>query len=220
MGTMRNHKYNGAVDRINAKADKTYTIDKDGVIFAHNVFDEIPSQFYHANYVITDIPYNKSALKSYYTKADMECDKEFTQFLDRIFEVVEEISADAFFVETGKQSLKTVTERMQKLFLNVRVIEAVYYGKYPCYFVMGESHPIALEDTVKDELDVIDEIISKKEGTVLDFCLGQGAVSRSAYKYHKPFVGSDLNINRLAVAIEYLQKQGAVVTEVEKNGRG
>lgn len=217
MGTsMRNHKYNGAVDRINASPDKTYTIgQKEGFIFAHNVFDEIPSLFTCADYVITDIPYNKSALKSYYTKADLELDKEFTDFLDRIFEVVAAIKAKAFYVETGKQSLKTLQERMAKIFPKVRVIESKYYNKYPCYFVIGENagDELDLEDVVKDELDVIDEIIRKRDGAVLDFCLGQGAVSRSAFKHGKVFVGSDLNINRLAVAIEDIMLMGGNVTE-------
>lgn len=218
MGSMRNHKYNGAVDRINAKADKIYAINggEAGCIFAHDVFDEIPSLFFQADYVITDIPYNKSALKSYYTKADMELDKEFTDFLDRIFKVVSSIGANSFYVETGKQSLKTLQERMARLFPNVRTIESKYYNKYPCYFVIGEHNgcTVDFEDVIKDELEVIDEIISKKNGTILDFCLGQGAVSRSAYKHGKDFIGSDLNINRLAVAIEDIQLMGGRITEM------
>lgn len=216
MRSMRNHKYNGAVDRINAKPDKTYSINNgQGFIFANDVFNEVPSVFHSADYVITDIPYNKSALRSYYTKADLTLDKEFTDFLDRVFEVVRIINADSFYVETGKQSLKAVTERMQKQFPNVRVIEAIYYNKYPCYFVFGENEEqITIDKEGIDELDVIDEIVRKKEGTVLDFCLGQGAVSRSAYRHNRNFVGADLNINRLAVAIEDLQTMGGTITEL------
>lgn len=216
MGSMRNHKYNGAVDRLNAKPDKLYLIDGGkGCIFAHDVFDDPPRLFDTADYVITDIPYNKSALKSYYTKADMVLDKEFTDFLDRIFEVVYAIGANAFYVETGKQSLKAVYDRMQRIFPNVRVVASKYYNKYPCYFVFGESTEIVKVQEGIDELDVISEIIRQKDGTVLDFCLGRGAVSRSAYKHGKNFVGSDLNINRLAVAIEDIATMGGKVEETD-----
>lgn len=219
MGSMRGHKYNGAIDRIQAKPDKAYIIgDGKGVIFTHNVFDGIPKVFHEADYVITDIPYNKSALKSYYTKADKELDKDFTEFLDRIFEVVTTLGVDAFYVETGKQSLKAVQTRMAKIFPSVRTFEAVYYNKYPCYFVFGEREKSAIpySGTVQDELLVIDEIIAKRKGAVLDFCNGQGSVSRYACNRGRRFICSDLNINRSAVAIEELSAMGNTIREVEE----
>lgn len=90
-------------------------------------------------------------------------------------------------MEFGAKGLNEVVSRMEKIFDNVMVIDSLYYNKHKCYFVIGENegHHVDLENVVKDELKVIDEIISKKDGTVLDFCLGRGAVSRTAYKYEK-----------------------------------
>ena len=215
--TFDGYKYNGAIDRVNVKPDKRYNVnDSLGIMQVHDLFDEIPSYFYNADYVIVDPPYNNQALKSYYRKAELELNNDIDELLNRIFEVMKEIKVNACYMEVGCKYVEAIKPRMEKAFDNVRVIDSFYYGNKPCAFVIGENngHSIELEAEPKDELKVIDEIISKKDGTVLDFCLGRGAVSRTAYKYGKPFIGTELNINRLAVSIEDLIKKGATIEEV------
>lgn len=216
MGTLRGHKYNGAIDRVKIAPDKKYIINNgQGVIFNHNVFDEIPAEFYGAAYVVVDPPWSMGNLRSFYTKAEKELDKEFKEFLDRIFYVLKEIGVNSCYMEFGKQYKDEIVRRMSEVFDNVRVIDSFYYNTQPCFFIIGENegHELDFDTTPKDELKVIDEIIKLKEGKVLDFCLGRGAVSRTAYKYGKEFVGSELNINRLAVCYEDLLKKGAKIDE-------
>lgn len=205
------HKYNGAIDRLRVKENNRHIIgDKQGVLFTHDLFQPIPPEFETADYVVCDPPWNNGLMKGFYIKAEKTIDKTFADLLDRMFEIIKALDVKDCYMEIGKQAVKNVEERMKAIFPSVKVIESKYYNKYPCYFVIGEQkgHEIALEAVVKDELDVIDEIISKQTGTVLDFCCGRGAVSRSAYKHSKSFVCSDLNINRLAVAIEDIIKMG------------
>lgn len=217
MGTLKGHKYNGAIDRVNISPDKKYIINNgQGVIFNHNVFDEIPKEFYEATYVVVDPPWSMGNLRSFYTKAEKELDKEFEEFLDRIFYVIKTIGVNSCYMEFGKQFKDEIVRRMSEVFDNVRVIDSFYYNTQPCFFVIGENkgHELDFDTTPKDELKVIDDIIRLKDGKVLDFCLGRGAVSRTALKYNKPFVGSELNVNRLAVSYEDLLKKGAKIDEV------
>lgn len=219
--SMRGFKYNGAQDRISLRNDEKYIIHKNGVacgtMMQHDLFDPIPKEYLGADYIVVDPPYNKALLKGFYTKADMELDKDFEAFLDKAFDVVKQTGVEACYMEFGKQGLEGVKERMERLFPYVRVIQSKYYNKYPCYFVIGETNPIELDAEVKDELKVIDEIISKKDGKVLDFCNGRGAVSSTAFKHDRNFVCTELNINRLAVAVEKVQKAGATITRIRKD---
>lgn len=219
MGKMTGHKYNGAIDRVNISKDKKYIIDDgQGFMMQNDLFDEIPKEFFDADYVIVDPPYNNSAMKSYYRKAELEPNKTANELFERVFYILKEIGVNSCYLETGKDMVEYTRNKMSEIFDNVRVIESFYYGNKPCFFVIGENdgHYLEMEESPKDELKVIDEIISKKDGTVLDFCLGRGAVSRTAYRHCKKFIGTELNINRLAVSIEDILKKGAKIEEVEK----
>lgn len=219
MGKYAGHKYNGAIDRINVSEDKKYIVNGgQGRMFVHNIFDPIPNEFYDADYVVVDPPWNMGNLRTFYTKAELKLDKEFEQFLDRIFQVIREIGVNSCYMEFGFQFKDEIARRMSEIFDHVRVIDSFYYRTKPCHFIIGENegHVLDFDTTPKDELKVIDEIIKLKEGRVLDFCLGRGAVSRTAYKYGKDFIGSELNINRFAVSLEDIMKKGANITEIEK----
>lgn len=214
MATMKNHKYNGAIDRMNITPEQTHYINNgQGILKCHDLFKDILPFMRNADYVVVDPPWEKGNLKCFYTKADKKLDNSFEEFIDRIFYLLVELDVNSCYMEMGKRELEHITEKMRSVFPNVRVIESKYYNKYPCYFVIGEKegYQIELEDVVKDELKVIEEIISKKNGTVLDFCLGRGAVSRYAYKNNKKFIGTELNINRLAVSLEDIKKMGGVI---------
>lgn len=44
--------------------------------------------------------------------------------------------------------------------------------------------------------------------SITDFFMGQGLVAEAAFNAGKPFFGSDMNKNRLAVAISRVAKRG------------
>lgn len=224
MGKLTNHKYNGAIDRINVNPNKKYIVDEynnhesQGIMMIHDLFNEIPQEFYKADYVIVDPPYNDSAMKSYYRKANLEPNKTSKELFERIFYIMKEINVNSCYMEVGILAMEYIKDKMSSVFDNVKVIESFYYGNKPCYFVVGENKGFELDfdETPKDELKVIDEIISKKDGIVLDFCLGRGAISRTAYKHKKRFIGTELNINRFAVSLEDIMKKGADIKEIDK----
>lgn len=207
-------KYNGAIDRMNITPEQMHIINSgQGILKVHNVFDAIPDFFRKADYVVVDPPWNRGNLKAFYTKADMELDREFDEFLNRLFYILKEIGVNSCYMEFWNQYKDVIREKMSAVFDFVRVIDSFYYKTKPCVFVIGENegHELALDNQPKDELLVIEEIISKKQGTVLDFCLGRGAVSRNALKYGRKFIGTELNINRLAVSLEDLKNMGAEI---------
>lgn len=217
MGTMKGYKYNGAIDRVKIKPGEKYSVnDGQGLLFQHDIFDDIPAEYYAADYVVVDPPWNRGNLSSFYTKAEKTLDKDFEQFLNRIFEVIKAIGVNSCYMEFGFQFKDEIVKRMTQVFDNVRVVESLYYKKNPCYFIIGENegHDLDFDTTRRDELLVIEEIIRLKPGKVIDFCLGRGAVSRSALKHGKSFIGTELNINRLAVAYEDLTKAGAVIKRI------
>lgn len=204
---MSGYKYNGAVNRVEIEEGRRYEI-AGGIIFTHDLFKPIPDEFRKADYIVIDPPWEQGNLSTFYTKAEKLEKPQFTPFLDRVFEIIRELDVDSCYMEFGKRNLEMAVERMKEIFPNVTVKETCYYNKYPCFMICGEDNPITLEEGIKDELLLIDEIIGKKEGTVLDFCFGRGCVGRSAISHGRKFIGTELNINRLAVFKEWAEKNG------------
>lgn len=69
MGTMKGYKYNGAIDRVKIKPGEKYSVnDGQGLLFQHDIFDDIPAEYYAADYVVVDPPWNRSILKDGYTQ--------------------------------------------------------------------------------------------------------------------------------------------------------
>lgn len=226
MGSMRGYKYNGAIDRINVQEGVRYRIDDKGVMFTHDMFDPIPQEFFHADTVFIDPPWNLINVKTFYTKANkVYTEGGFDVFMGRIFHILRELTTkgqlEVALVEMGKQYVNVFAEGIRQIFGNVRVYESKYYNKYPCFIIQGWKHAgafVDIPDERKDELKMIDDYIRIRnqsgKHTILDFCNGRGATSRTAYKYGMPFICTEFNINRFAVAVEDLMKMGATVEGV------
>ena len=222
----RGYKYNGAIDNVRVDEKSIIKIDNGlGTMFLHDMFCAIPSEFYDADYIFIDPPWNLINVKTFYTKADMVYEHgKFTDFAARVFDIIRELHDNGkvknCFIEIGFQNVDMFEEELKRIFGNVKRYESKYYNKNLCYILQGfdDGCFVDIPTEVKDELKVIDDIVrcnSGKGKCILDFCCGQGAVSRTAYKYKEKFVCSELNKNRLAVAVQDVQKMGGKLVYVE-----
>lgn len=219
--TYRGYKYNGAIDVVNVQPNERYDVgDGQGLMFLHDIFDPIPDQFYSADYLFVDPPWNLGNIKTFYMKAELSYGHGiFDEFIYRIFEVIRELHDHgrlrSAFIEIGKQKVDVFEGELAGIYSFTRRYESKYYNQYLCYILQGwdAGHYTDIPDDKRDELKLMDEIIRLNPGKkVLDFCGGQGGVSRTAYKYGNPFILTELNRNRLAVAIKDIMDKGGKVT--------
>lgn len=177
-----------------------------GIVKVHDIFDPLPEFMLDADCIFVDPPYNQSMLKGYYTKAGLDNSRgEFDKFTDRLFECIAEINPKIIFLEIGKQNLEKYMMKCTSQFKTVGFVNATYYhnADNKCYLIYATNHDEYLNHPLKegiDESDAIDEICRwLPDGMVIgDLCMGVGLVGISATKYNKPYVGTELNPNRLA----------------------
>ena len=100
---------------------------------------------------------------------------------------------------------------VEELFPCVRVYNSTYYHskKNQCWILQGTKNE---EDWKLDGADEWDAVFNICENvpfkSISDFFMGQGLVAQAAYKNGKIFYGSDINRNRLAVAINKVAEMG------------
>lgn len=220
----KGYKYNGAIDHVRVDDKSIIKVDDGlGTMFLHDMFEPIPKEFYDADYIFIDPPWNLINVKTFYTKAEIQYDRgNFNDFAGRIFDIIKELhdngKVKSCFVEIGAQNVKMFESALGAIFDDVVCYESKYYNKNLCYILQGYDNGcfVDIPSEVKDELKVIDDIVRCNPGKcILDFCCGRGAVSRTAYKYKEKFVCSELNKNRLAVAVQDVQKLGGKLDYVE-----
>lgn len=227
VSNFRGYKYNGAIDSVDVRDGVVYEASKDGrplgEMFTHDIFNAIPRGYFDADVLFIDPPWNLSNIKTFYLKADIPYDRgQFGEFIARVFEVIRELHVrgqlKSAFIEIGKQNVDVFERELDDIFESVRRYDSRYYNRHPCYILQGwdAGHFTDIPDEGKDELKMIDDIVRMNRGKhILDFCGGRGAISRTAFKYGSPFTLTELNRNRLAVAIkDIMDKGGAFTTRV------
>ena len=145
---------------------------------------------------------------------------EFTEYENRVCEIIKTIAPKYLLIEMGNQATPIWAKAMEELgiFNSVRVVESKYYNKHSCKMIECSNIGMILEDECLDEQKQVEQVMRTigSDVTWLDFMNGRGTTSRMAYKTGCDFVCSDLNKNRLSVAIEDLQKKGAEIQFVQK----
>lgn len=191
-----------------------YNMDGDihvgtGVVRVHDIFNPLPAFMRGADVIFCDPPYNQSCLKSYYTKAGLdEKPDSFESFFFRLFECLEEISPRIVVLEVGQKQAPMYEYFLKNRYANVESRESYYYGnkKNKCVILFASNTPIPaclLDMPFMDEEKVIEYICKNLEYDCIgDLCMGKGLVAYYSNKYGKPFVGTELNPNRLAVCVE------------------
>ena len=180
-----------------------------GIVKVHDIFKPIPEFMKQADFVISDPPYNKSALSGFYTKAGIsEKPESFDSLVKRFFEVIDEINPKMICLEVGipqtEMFLKYVNERFKE---NI-IVESYYYGnkRNKCNMIFASN--VGIPDSMKcvpffDEEKFIKYLCKNIDfECVADPFMGLGLVAFYANKNGKRFVGTELNKYRLAVCVE------------------
>ena len=193
---------------------KKYNMEGDihigrGIVKVHDIFNPTPAFMLEADIVISDPPYNKSALSSFYTKAEIEKKPDsFESFLARYFEVIDEIKPKLLCLEIGVPQLGMYTDILKSKYKYIHSTESYYYKnkKNKCLFLFASNDPIpqaALDMPFLDEENAIAYLCANLDyHCVADPCMGLGLVAFYANKFGRKFVGTELNKYRLAVCCE------------------
>lgn len=204
---MKEHTYNGYAK----KYDMSGVIQMGtGTFCVHDIFDSTPDFMKRADVIFTDPPGSLALLNGFYSKAKKDPRAEtFDVFLSRLFAVIDEIGPAFLYVEAFKYNLKAIEQEIRSRFPFIQVCENTYYRKASnrCWIIAGGKTP--LPDIQLDGIDeetAIERICACPDFSCIgDPCMGKGLVGYYANKAGKPFVGTELNPNRLAVLCDRLE---------------
>lgn len=204
---MKEYTYNGYAE----KYDMSGVIQMGtGIFCVHDIFDPTPDFMKRADAIFTDPPGNTSLLNGFYAKAGKDQRPEsYAAFLNRLFEVIAEIDPNFLYVEAFKYNRDMIEREMRSRFPLVQVNANTYYKKASnrCWIIAGGK--TTLPDIQIDGIDeeaAIEKICSCGAfGCIGDPCMGKGLVGYYANAAGKPFVGTELNKNRLAVLCDRLE---------------
>lgn len=205
-------KYDGSIDQYPIADGEVYSLPNGSKITIADITNGIPKFGKQADCVFIDPAGNKGVLKSYYTKADLECPvQSFDEFITHIKRCIQEINPERLFVECFPRNKNQIIPMVESLFPHVKVYNSTYYhnAKNICWIVQGTKKPEDWGLEGIDEWDAVFKICKDVPFTsITDFFLGRGLVAEAAYDAGKVFYGSDMNRNRLAVAISRVAKRG------------
>lgn len=211
-GSQRGMKYDGSIDSYPITDGEIYALPNGSKIKIADITKGLPDFSKAADCVFIDPAGSKGVLKSYYTKAEKDCPvNDFDEFVTYINRCVEQINPDRLFVECFYRNKNQLLPMVESLFPCVKVYNNTYYHKpdCKCWIIQGtkEQEDWGLEGM--DEWDAVFKICQDVPfQAITDFFMGQGLVAEAAYKAGKVFYGSDMNRNRLAVAINRVVKRG------------
>lgn len=194
----------------------------------------LPDFMRTARVIFVDPPCSRGNLKSFYTKADKELERSFEYFQDCLFLAIKTVNPVMCFVEVFQSNKRDVMDFMSHQFEYTVSIESTYYHnkKNKCWIILG-AH-VGYKKVIQEleeasgspsSLDLLDPLLAFQSivgmdeqnviewicknvlaGTVIgDFCMGRGLVGFYANKYGRPFVGTELNPNRLAVLFHRIE---------------
>lgn len=205
-------RYDGSIDKYPITEGEVYCLDNGSKITIADITLELPEFSEKADCVFIDPAGNKGVLKAYYTKAEKECPvQSFDEFVTHIKKCIEQIKPDRLFVECFARNKTQIIKMVESLFPCVKIYNNTYYHspKNACWIVQGTKQPEDWKLEGMDELEAVFKICEDVPfKAITDFFLGQGLVAEAAFNAGKVFYGSDMNRNRLAVAINCIAKRG------------
>lgn len=205
-------RYDGSIDKYPITEGEVYCLDNGSKITIADITLELPEFSKKADCVFIDPAGNKGVLKAYYTKAEKECPAQsFDEFVTHIKKCIEQIKPDRLFVECFARNKTQIIKMVESLFPCVKIYNNTYYHspKNACWIVQGTKQPEDWKLEGMDEWEAVFKICEDVPfKAITDFFLGQGLVAEAAFNAGKVFYGSDMNRNRLAVAINRIAKRG------------
>lgn len=177
-----------------------------GTVKVHDLFQPLPEFMKEADVILSDPPYNQSALSSFYTKAEVKEKQRFADFFSVFFSVVDEINPRILILEIGVKQESLYMNILREKYKHIQISEALYYDKNKCLFIVASNEPIpaCLNDLpCINEEKIIEHICKELDfKCIADPCMGTGLVGWYANKYGKKFAGTELNKKRLALLVE------------------
>lgn len=203
---MNKWNYGGHADRYNMDVViKAGT----GEVMVHDIFNPLPLFMLKADVIFCDPPCSQGNLQSFYTKADKKLLSFFDAFVVRLFECIDEIAPKAVFIEVFASNKDLFIDKLKERYKNVIVHDSYYYHnkKNKCWVLEATNNePCGLDIDDKDEANIIKEICANYPFDCIgDLCMGRGLVGFYANKAGRPFVGTELNKNRLAVLLHRIE---------------
>ena len=211
---MADWSYGGYAAKYGVMKGGEYDIGT-GHVKCCDLTEELPEFMKRAQVVFVDPPCSQGNLQSFYTKAGVRLEIQFSLFLPKLFECIQEIAPQVCFIESFASNIDDVKTFISTEFRYMAVIQSHYYHnrKNQCWIVAGvNKEPEGWEDWCMsvhdmDEQSIIREICSAimPKSTIGDLCMGRGLVGYYANKIGRPFVGTELNPSRLAVLFERIK---------------
>lgn len=198
-------EYGKAYERHPIAPGQCAAFDCGSLLSVADLTEGVPEYMSGADLLFIDPPWNKGNLRSFYTKAGIETDPGYEDFLSALFRAVGEIAPRACYLEVGKQYLARFITEMHALFPRVTFYNATYYHRPEnlCYIVRGSIKGRAPRLDGLDEEDAIAWVCRHEEYAAIgDLCMGRGLVATGAKRAGRVFLGTELNPRRLSVAIE------------------
>lgn len=210
--TQKGLRYDGSIDTYPISEGEIYSLPNGSKISIADITRGIPQYEKQADCIFIDPAGNKGVLKSYYTKAELECPvQSFDEFVTHIKRCIEEINPERLFVECFPRNKNQLLPMVEELFPCVKIYNSSYYHnkKNVCWILQGTKQEEDWKLEGVDEWDAVFKICQNVPfNAITDFFMGQGLVAEAAYKAGRLFYGSDMNRNRLAVAISRVAKNG------------
>ena len=196
--------------------------DMQGVIYLPNEskvqvcdwLDLMPEFMKSADTLFTDPPWNVGNMNSFYTKADKDHRSiDFSEFTKALFSRIDEICPRYLFLEIGKEHLDIYLQNAKNRYKYVTFYNSYYYKKLSnkCYVIHATNdykhrrYP-ELEDLPQSSI-VAWLCKNHIYDCIGDICMGRGLVGREAYNNGKRFVGTELNLKRLAILVDFIRTE-------------
>lgn len=206
---MANWEYGGIYHTVNMEG--IINLPNESKLKVCDLTEELPEFMKEADTLFIDPPCSTGNLRSFHTKADQELPYTFGHFEQMLFTRIDQIRPKHLFIEVFKSNKEAFEKRCAQMYRFVNIHESFYYNKPKnrCWILHASN------DVVRySELDNIDEekaikwICANHECQCIgDLCMGRGLVGRYAFQAGKKFVGTELNKKRLAILVDYINKQ-------------
>lgn len=190
------------------------SLPNDSIVQVCDWTNGIPAFMKQADTLFIDPPWNIGNVKTFYTKAKKpHLEMDFLLFTEHLFNRISEIDPKFLFIEIGKEFLGQYLEKCKTKYKYVTFYNSTYYKKQnnKCYVIHATNEwkrkrYKALEDM--DEENIIAWLCENHQADCIgDLCMGRGLVGKYAYYNSRKFVGTELNIKRLAVLVDYIREK-------------
>jgi hypothetical protein len=166
--------------------------------------------------IYTDPPWNQGNVASFYTKAGQKGGGCFTALREALMRVFQ--TAGIVWAEMGKLHIDDFISQMEQAGGKLtHRFACTYYRTKLVYlvrvsFLGGPDLPAGVAERIEgaDDANTPGLVMAAETWAriIMDPCTGRGLTGRTAHKYGRRFIGSELNPRRLANLLSWYADQG------------